>query len=190
MDRGAGRPTLGRHRRPRSRRLVQPPHRPHFGVSSHRNLRRRAPARRPHRSCGAVERLTAAAAAVAMINTRDDAIRLRVCVEFTRGADEIGTAALPLVAAEPMSPPDHHQHGSLGARRAMLPRHTNTAAFQGVSRRPIRPVATAGPEWLLILGVGRPRAGWHPMLQRSPARREYEPPVTIYPLSPSRRCRR
>ncbi|MDV3306850.1 hypothetical protein K7Z75_24815 [Mycobacterium avium subsp. hominissuis] len=45
--------------------------------------------------------LTVAKAAVAIANSRDDATRLRVFFDFTRGADEAGPAALPLITTEP-----------------------------------------------------------------------------------------
>ena len=45
--------------------------------------------------------LTAAQAAEAIASSFDDATRLRVFFEFSRGADEAGAAALPLITAEP-----------------------------------------------------------------------------------------
>lgn len=45
--------------------------------------------------------LTLAQAAAAIARSRDDRTRLRVFFEFTRGADESGPAALPLITAEP-----------------------------------------------------------------------------------------
>lgn len=45
--------------------------------------------------------LSAADAAVAIADRRDEGDRLRVFFEFSRGADEAGRAALPLITAEP-----------------------------------------------------------------------------------------
>ena len=45
--------------------------------------------------------LTAAQAAEAIASSFDDTTRLRVFFEFSRGADEAGAAALPLITAEP-----------------------------------------------------------------------------------------
>lgn len=64
-----------------------------------RAVRRRQGSRTDLNASGAA--LTLADAAVAICNSGDDATRLRVFFEFSRGADEAGAGALPLITAEP-----------------------------------------------------------------------------------------
>lgn len=83
------------------------------GILSNRQIRRVSgyPAdavRAVHRQQGArtdlavpQSALTLAQAAEAITNSHDEATRLRVFFEFTRGADEAGRAALPLITTEP-----------------------------------------------------------------------------------------